>query len=162
MRIRAERAGEAQAIHDLTAAAFGQEAEAQLVDMLRTDGDAELSLVAEEAGQVVGHVLLSPMAAPKKVLGLGPISVLPDRQRQGIGGALIAAAAERAQAAGWSAIFLLGDPNYYARHGFSVDLAAGFDNPYAGPYFMARELVPGALSRTFAVDYAPAFARMED
>jgi putative acetyltransferase len=83
------------------------------------------------------------MRAPFRALGLAPVSVLPDRQRSGIGSALI-----------------LGSPAFYRRFGFDPDLARGFQSPYAGPYLMALPL-RGALPATSgAVAYAPAFAAL--
>ncbi len=119
-----------------------------------------LSLVADIDGQIVGHVLFSIMAAPVRTLGLAPVSVAPENQRQGIGAALIRDGLSRAKAQGWQASFVLGNPDYYARFGYSVDLATRFTNQFAGPYFMALELVPSALATPFAVSYAPAFSKL--
>jgi putative acetyltransferase len=146
------------AIRTLLLAAFPTAVEADLVDRLRADGDAEISLVAVEGGAVVGHVLLSPMIAPMKALGLGPVAVAPDRQRQGIGSHLVREGIERARAAGWEAVFVLGEPAYYNRFGFDTDAAAGFASAYAGPYFMALWLGGGPNpTRAGRVDYARAF-----
>lgn len=101
---------------------------------LRDDGDAILSLVAVQDAAIVGHVMLSPMSAPFRALGLAPLSVLPRWQRQGVGTALLQAAIGKARDGGWSAVFVLGDPAYYRRFGFRADLAAGFTSPYAGPH----------------------------
>ncbi|WP_114287100.1 GNAT family N-acetyltransferase [Candidatus Halocynthiibacter alkanivorans] len=160
MKIRAERAGDQQAVHRLTEDAFGQPDEARLIGMLRADGDVALSLVAEEGGVLLGHVLFSPMAAPVRVLGLAPLSVAPHCQKQGIGALLVRKGLELARDTGWQAVFVLGDPGYYARFGFTSKAAEGFENPFAGPHFMALELHQGALSTPFAVGYAPAFARL--
>lgn len=158
MQIRPERDGDQEAIRFLVAAAFGQEDEARLVDQLRADGDAAISLVAERDGEIVGHVLFSPMGAPFRALGLAPVAVAPDFQKQGIGAALIEQGLNLARNAGWEAVFVLGDPNYYTRFGFSVAAAEGFANPYSGPYFMALELKSGALKPPADVSYAPAFS----
>jgi putative acetyltransferase len=160
MKIRAERAGDQQAVHRLTEDAFGQPDEARLIGMLRADGDVALSLVAEEGGVLLGHVLFSPMTALVPVLGLAPLSVAPHCRKQGIAEALVRKGLEMAQQSGWQAVFVLGDPGYYTRFGFTTEAAEGFANPYAGPHFMALELNPGALSTSFAVGYAPAFARL--
>ncbi len=66
----------------------------------------------------------------------------------------------RAAAAGWQAVFVLGDPAYYGRFGFSVDAARGFDSPYAGGHFMVLTLERGAVPMTGQVRHAPAFARL--
>lgn len=157
MQIRDEEAQDSAAITALVEAAFGQPDEARLVERLRDDGDAAISLVAEEAGAIVGHILLSPMAAPFPALGLAPLAVLPGHERKGIGSALIKAAIARAGERNYDAVFVLGDPAYYGRFGFRADLAADFSSPYAGPYFMVmplRETLPATRGR---VDYARAF-----
>ncbi len=138
--------------------AFGRADEARLVERLRNDGDAAISLVATSGDAVVGHVLLSPMSAPFRALGLAPLSVLPQWQRRGIGSALVKSAVQRARAQEYRAIFVLGDPDYYGRFGFRTDLAVGFSSPYAGPHFMVLPL-GGALPVVRGrVQYAAAFA----
>lgn len=159
--IRPESQGDGDAIHALTAAAFGKDDEARLVDMLRASGDSVISLVAADGGNIVGHVLFSKMQTPARTLGLGPVSVAPGRQKQGIGSALIRAGLEQAKAEGWQAVFVLGNPVYYTRFGFRVEAAAKFSTPYPKQYFMAQELVPGALaSMSGAADYAAAFGQL--
>lgn len=121
--IRAERVGDGDAIHNVEVAAFGRDDEARIADDLR-GSDAfipELSLVAEDAGEVVGHVIVSrghvaPSGEP--ILLLGPIGVLPERQGEGIGSALVEAALEGARRLGAPCVALLGSPAYYARFGF--------------------------------------------
>lgn len=143
-------------------AAFGQPAEADLVDALRRDGDVEISLVAVEGEAVVGQVLLSKMTAPVRALGLAPVSVLPSHQGKGVGVRLIQESLTLAKNKGWEAVFLLGDPAYYSRFGFRTDIAEAFTSPYAGPYFMALELVEGVLAgKDGDVGYAGAFAALE-
>src|SRR5215471_8317481 len=111
--VRDERVDDWKAVYQVVSSAFGQWAEAELVEELRRAGDSVASLVADEDGQIVGHVLLSKMDAPFRALALGPVSVIPTRQRSGIGSALIKRAVNRARSEGWAAIFVLGDPNYY-------------------------------------------------
>ncbi|MDQ8700349.1 N-acetyltransferase [Hyphomicrobium sp. LHD-15] len=162
MLIRPETPDLVGAIRALHLAAFPTSAEADLVDRLRRDGDATLSLVALDAGTIAGHLMLSPMHAPMKALGLGPLAVRADRRRQGIGGQLIRNGLAEAKAAGWEAIFVLGEPAFYGRFGFDVGRAVGFETPYAGPYFMILALDGSELSaRSGRVDYAPAFADLE-
>ncbi|MBS7541954.1 GNAT family N-acetyltransferase [Ancylobacter oerskovii] len=160
MIVRDERPDEAAAIHALLRDAFDGPDEADLVNRLRDAGDATFSLVAEEDGEIVGHVLLSPIAAAFPALALAPLAVGPDYRAHGIGGALVRAAIGRAEAMGWRAVFVLGDPGYYGRFGFSVATAAGFASPYAGPHFMALAL-GGALPATAGtLRHAPAFAAL--
>ena len=178
---RPDAPGEAAAIRTLTAAAFsaapfssppvdGTEdpGEAALVGWLRQDAGyiPELALVAEEDGAVVGHVIttrgwLDPDgAAPLPALGLGPISVRPDRQGLGIGAALLDATAAAAEARGERFIALLGDPGYYGRHGWAPASRHGIaaPDPAWGDYFQVRLLSEHDGARgTFR--YAAPFAR---
>ena len=150
------------AVHKLHQDAFPTLAEANLVERLRADGDAVISLVAVRAGDIVGHAMLSRMQAPFKALGLAPVAVAAPHRRKGIGFRLIATALERAAREGWEAVFVLGDPEYYQRFGFAAATAARFDSPYARPAFMALALTPAGLPiRSGRVDYAPAFADLE-
>jgi putative acetyltransferase len=160
MEIRDEQSEDRAAIRAVVTAAFGRETEADLVDWLREDGDGVISLVAVERGAIAGHVLFSPMNAPFPALGLGPVAVLPERQRNGVGGALIKAGLTRARENGWLGVFVLGAPDYYRRFGFETGLASGFSSPYAGPYFMALALGEALPAPCGEVGYAPAFARL--
>jgi putative acetyltransferase len=162
MNIRAERPSDHAAISALTEAAFKQADEARLVEALRASGDSMISLVAEADGEIIGHVLFSKLVSPARCLGLGPVSVTPARQREGIGAALIKHGLEVAARDGWQAVFLLGDPAYYTRFGFRVEDAAKFSSPYPKEYLMARALVPGALTKlNGALIYAPPFSTFE-
>ncbi|TCL71239.1 N-acetyltransferase [Rhizobium sp. BK251] len=157
MQIRDEQPRDHAAIAELVERAFGQPVEARLVEKLRDDGDAAISLVAEEGDAIVGHILLSPMAAPFPALGLAPLAVLPGHERKGIGSALVKAAIARAGERNYGAVFVLGDPGYYERFGFRAALAADFSSPYAGPYFMVMPLRESLPATTGRVDYARAF-----
>ena len=161
MEVREEVATDHDAVRSIVEAAFGQRNEAALVDALRREGDAAISLVAIESGAVIGHIMLSRMTAPLRALGLAPVSVSPRHQRRGGGSRLIQESLRLATAEGWEAVFLLGDPGYYSRFGFRADLAAAFASPYAGPHFMALELVESALAgKGGDVAYAHAFAAL--
>tara|TARA_R110002095_G_scaffold31764_2_gene30425 strand:+ start:4736 stop:5224 length:489 start_codon:yes stop_codon:yes gene_type:complete len=140
LTLREERPEDTRKIRALVTAAFGQPEEADLVDALRTANDLTLSLVAEEDGKIIGHIALSRLKSPANSVALAPVSVAPDRQGGGIGGALIREAIARANATGETLLFVLGDPAYYSRFGFSTATAAPFDCVYAGEYFMALEL----------------------
>jgi len=104
-------------------AAFGRQAEADLVDELRAKGGHLVSLVAEDGGEIVGHVLLTPVAVEGseeifECAALGPVAVAPARQGEGIGTALIEAALTQVVALTYDVVFVLGDPSYYERFGF--------------------------------------------
>jgi putative acetyltransferase len=158
-QIRPEDPSDRAAIRRLHLVSFPTAAEANLVDGLRDDGDAVLSLVARERIAVVGHVLFSRMTAPFRALGLAPVAVLPACRRHGMAAALIEAGLSRAATLGWQAVFVLGDPAYYGRFGFDAAAASGFDNPYAGPHFMVKPLAP-LPAASGPVAYAPAFDRL--
>jgi putative acetyltransferase len=157
MNIREENSEDRNAVYQVVASAFGQLAEAKLVGELREAGDSVVSLVAEEDGQIVGHVLLSKMDAPFPALALAPVSVIPTRQRSGIGSALIRSAVNRARSEGWAAVFVLGDPKYYERFGFDREAAAGFTSVYAGDHFMVLTLSSPLPATTGELHHAPAF-----
>lgn len=149
--IREETAVDRAAIAALNDAAFAGGEESALVERLRDQGLATLSLVAVEPEGLVGHLLLSPLEVEMegrrvRALALAPMAVAPGRQRQGIGSALVGEALRLARARGWEAVVVLGHPDYYPRFGFSAALAARLQGPFAGPAFMALELVPAALA----------------
>jgi putative acetyltransferase len=157
--VRAVHAADHAAIHKVVTAAFGQPDEADLVDALRADGDALVELVAEEAGEIVGHILFSPMTAEPaaSIAALAPLAVTPDRQKDGVGSALTYAGLEACRAARVEAVIVLGHPEYYPRFGFSALRALSVTAPFSGPAFMALELEPGVLETPRTVRYAPAF-----
>lgn len=159
MILRPERECDLSGIRQVHIQSFPSAAEADLVERLRTDGDAILSLVAEETGQVAGHVLFSRMMSPLRALGLAPVAVLPVFRRRGIAASLIEMGLREAAAQDWKLVFVLGAPAYYGRFGFSAARAAGFSSPYAGPHFMAHSL--GAAEAGGPAEYAPAFAGLE-
>ena len=159
MLIRPAEDDDHAAIHAVVAAAFGQPDEAELVDALRADGDVLVELVAEEDGVLVGHVLLSPLATDtgQRFAALAPLSVIPGRQKDGLGTALMQVAHELCRAAGVEAVIVLGHPDYYPRAGYSAAAATRVTAPFSGPSFMALALTPGALDQPVTVTYAKAF-----
>jgi putative acetyltransferase len=126
--IRNEQPGDIDAIGRITEAAFAGQAysshtEQFIVNALRRAGQLTLSLVATRGDELLGHVAVSPVRLSNGAVGwhgLGPISVRPDQQGQGIGSALMEAAIARLQAMGSAGCVLLGEPAYYARFGFRV------------------------------------------
>lgn len=129
MIIRAEQPGDEAAIGAVTAAAFApmpysDQTEPQIIERLRAAGVLALSLVAEDDGVIIGHIAFSPVALEGGEggwYGLGPVSVLPERQGAGVGGALVREGLERLRALGAAGCVLLGDPAYYGRFGFRND-----------------------------------------
>ena len=162
IRIRPEVETDHPAIYDLTRRAFAPMRfaagdEQALISILRDLGALSLSLVAEHQGEVVGHVALSPVTHESGVagwFGLGPISVEPALQRQGVGGALIAEARRWLSDQAARGCILTGDPNYYPRHGF---LPAPEHAPEAEPpeYFMVLSLAGAHPAGRFR--FHPAF-----
>ena len=158
MIIRDETPKDVVAIRRVVAAAFKQAEEADLVDALRESGDTVITLVAEEGNEIIGHILFSKLQAPDQSVALAPVSVMPNRQNEGIGSRLIREGLARAEFEGWQAVFLVGEPEFYRRFGFDVGLAKKFETDYPKPYFMTRELKEGSLSeRSGAVIYAAPF-----
>ncbi len=151
MLIRDEIEGDWGAVYAINVAAFESSAEAGLVDSLREQAQPYVSLVAEEDGVVIGHIMFSPVSlsghADLQVIGLAPMSVTPERQREGIGSALVRAGLERCKEMGFVAAVVLGHPDYYPRFGFQPSSRFGIDSEYDVPeeVFMAMELQPGAL-----------------
>ena len=162
--IRPAEPADAAGIRAVHEAAFPTALEADLVEALVRDGDAIVSLVDARQGEIVGHVLLSRMTVSgdgqdMRALGLAPVGVRPGFQGGGIGSGLIEAALAIARSTGEALVFVLGEPDYYARFGFSAATAAPFASPYAGPYFMALALRPGlAPPAAGTAAYAPAFS----
>ena len=161
--IRDETSDDLDAIRDVNRLAFGQEDEARLVDALRDGGYVRVSLVAEEAGRVVGHILFSdlPIETPGGIvpaLSLAPMAVIPSHQRRGIGSMLVREGLRACAEAGHRIVVVLGHPEFYPRFGFSAKMAERLRSPYSGPAFMALELVPGALEGVEGeVRYPPPF-----
>ncbi len=162
MKIRPEQPGDETAIHALTHAAFADaphssQTEAFIVDALRTHGALAISLVAEDEDALVGHVALSPVQLSDGTegwYGLGPISVLPSRQGQGVGSALMRAALKALEKEGAAGCVLLGEPGYYGRFGFRADARLRLAGVPA-EYFQALQLL--GPSPDADVQYHPAF-----
>ena len=169
--IRSEKPEDVIAIYEVNLLAFGRENEARLVDELRTSSGfiPELSLVACEDGEIVGHILFSPITVEKdnrsfSALSLAPMAVRPNFQRQGIGSELVREGLRRARSLGHRVVVVVGHPEYYPRFGFSSARAKGLEAPFPVPdeAFMVLELSDGALNGVAgAVKYPSAFDTVE-
>lgn len=170
MELRSEFASDRPAILDLTGRAFAAEdgpnppvEVALLAELFECDGYLPgLSIVAIDSGVIAGHSITTRgFIGDQPALGLGPISVLPDRQRQGIGAALLEETRLRAESMGEPVIVLLGHTSYYPRFGYRPASELGIQAPERqwGDYFMALPLggreVPAGTFR-----YAEPFARL--
>lgn len=162
MILRPERESDIDAIRALTEAAFKTAPHADgtehvIIDRLRAADALTVSLVADIDGSIVGHVAFSPVSLSDGSMdwyGLGPISVDPARQGEGIGGALIREGLERLKALGAAGCVLLGDPAYYRRFGFETDPKLTLDG-VPPEYFMRVAFSP--VYGGGAVSYHPAF-----
>ncbi|WP_119943295.1 N-acetyltransferase [Neorhizobium sp. NCHU2750] len=163
MTIRPEHPGDEDAIHHLTQAAFAPMAyssktEGAIIRALRQGGDLTLSLVAEEDGEIVGHVAFSPVTIDGHYddwFGLGPISVRADRQKRGIGRAMIREGIHRLKVLGAKGCALIGDPAIYRSSGFDSDGAltyAGVPDAYVQRLALSGHPPQGRLA------FSPAFA----
>ena len=132
--IRDEETKDIEQVQQIVRAAFHTDVESRLVDALRTNGKAIISLVAVEEERVLGHILFSPVSTspPNEARGLGlaPVVVQPDVQLQGVGSALIREGLHRCRELGYDYCVVLGDPNYYGRFGFEKASQFGLRNEY--------------------------------
>lgn len=122
--IRKERAEDIPHIRDINLQAFGQPAEARAVDKLRRNCSPFLSLVAEDNGRLIGHILFTPAVIDNDArcvagMGLAPMAVLPQRQRQGIGSELVTAGLKLLRQRACPFVIVLGHPQFYPRFGFT-------------------------------------------
>ena len=128
--------------------AFGQDSEARLVDALRANGAARLSLVASLDGSIVGHIMFSP-ARTGSVTGaaLGPMAVAPDLQRRGIGSRLVEDGIATLKQDDCPFIVVVGHPGFYPRFGFTPADTIGLTCEWNVPrdVFMALVLDPAAM-----------------
>jgi putative acetyltransferase len=151
MIIRAEELKDQFAVFAVNQSAFETSAEANLVDILRKEAHPIISLVAEDNGAIIGHIMFSPVSlsghSDLKIMGLGPMAVIPERQGEGTGSALVKAGLEMCKDLGVGAVIVLGHPGYYPRFGFVPSVNFGIRSDFDVPpeVFMLIELQPGYL-----------------
>ena len=166
--VRVADADDHLGILDVERAAFGGEVEADLVQRLVADSRAfvpELSLVAEDEGVIVGHVLFTRATCGtgtgSSAVLLAPLAVRPEHQGAGVGTRLVREGLARAAESGIGLALVLGDPAYYSRFGFEPALPHGILSPYPvepAEAWMALELIPGTLAESVgAARFAQAF-----
>jgi putative acetyltransferase len=147
VKIRAETGADRTAIRELNEQAFGDRVVPDLVDAIRVSDRfvPELSLVADDGGELIGHVLLSYVdlePGTRQILQLGPLAVRPAYQRRGVGSALVHEALRLAEERGEPMVMIEGDPGYYGRFGFRLSQELGIEPPpkVKAQYFMVRTL----------------------
>lgn len=151
MSIREEEPKDYLAVYLVNVSAFETHAEADLVDILRREAHPILSLVAEENRVIIGHIMFSPVSlsghSDLKIMGLGPMAVIPERQGNGIGSTLVKFGLDKCKDLGFGAVIVLGHPGYYPRFGFVTSVNYGIRSEYDVPpeVFMIVELLPGYL-----------------
>jgi putative acetyltransferase len=164
--IRPEQPDDFPAVRRVHEAAFPTATEANLVDRLRSNGKAAVSLVAHDENEIVGHILFSPVTfdPPASVMafGLAPMAVLPGHEKHGVGRRLVQNGLAESHARGACMVVVLGDPPYYGRFGFERASRHGLRNEFGvEEEFMVFMLdarahpTPGTL-----VKYSPEFARL--
>ena len=165
--VRSERPTDIIIVREVHRVAFPSQAEARLVDRLRGNGKAVVSLVAEVDGRVVGHILFSPVSVEgypeiTNGLGLAPVSVLPELQRRGIGSRLVQDGLAVSLRTDYQFVVVLGEPSFYGRFGFRDAGVRGLRNEYgAEDAFMVLEVRPGSLPENGGlVKYSAEFAEL--
>lgn len=156
----------AGAIGALLVDAFGGPVEKELVAELRLSGDLLLERIAVELDEVVGHVaccrLQGSWGDGIAIAALAPLAVRADRRQRGIGAALVGAALGELRAGGCDIVLVLGDPDFYARFGFSPAADFGLRTPYDGLYQHALALsARGRAVRGLRVSYPGAFVAVD-
>jgi putative acetyltransferase len=150
-------------IRAINEAAFGGSEEADLVEKLRSEKHALLSLVAEIDAGIVGHIMFSRMSISTSTglvsaVALAPLAVHPDHQHRRIGSRLVQYGLELLRDRGEKIVIVVGHPGYYPKFGFSTDKARLIESPFPSEAFMAAELSVGALDGIQGnVVYPPAF-----
>ena len=151
--IRPEEARDIEGIYALTVMAFEGKAysdggEADVIDRLRDAGALTLSLVGEEAGEIVAHIGFSPVTGAADWYALGPVSVTPPLQRKGVGRTLIEEGLDRIRRLGAAGVVLEGSPEYYRRFGFAPSAALtykGKPSPYLQTLVFRGEPMEGEI-----------------
>ncbi len=159
MVIRQTTESDFEEVFSLIQSAFGNKKESDLVRRLISDNDVLINLVAESSSVILGNIVVSTInMEPDLGLfcgGIAPLSVLPDQQSSGIGSKLMKAVIKESKKMEIDALFLLGDPDYYNRFGFTV---SKIKNDYSVEHFQELELNKGCLVKVKStVKYARAF-----
>lgn len=165
MIIRQENPEDKEKIRIINTKAFETDTEANLVDTLRNSGIPLISLVADEKGELIGHILFSPvtLAGAPPIAGLAPMAVLPRCQNKGVGTGLVEEGLKYCRKAGYKAVVVLGHPEYYPKFGFVPAINYGIKSEWEVPaeVFMVKELEEFALKGiSGTVKYHRAFSEV--
>ncbi|MDX2006301.1 MAG: N-acetyltransferase [Meiothermus sp.] len=170
MQIRPEQPSEYAAVEQIHVLAFGGPREAGVVAAVRRSPfyAPELSLVALEQGQPVGHVLFSYVGLEdergvvREVAVLAPLAVRPGFQSKGAGGQLVQEGLRRLEALGVALVLVRGHAHYYPRFGFVPSVELGIRPPFAVPQaeYMAKPLLAYTPAHRGTVRYPAAFAEV--
>ena len=160
-KIRSEEIQDIEQVRAILRAAFPSIAESKLVDALRANGKAIISLVALQGNEILGHIMFSPVSTTPpsdlKGIGLAPVAVRPDVQMQGIGSQLIHEGLRLCKEKGFDFCVVLGDPNYYGRFGFQKASSFAIQNEYGvDEEFMVTHFSKCDIAGV--IHYAPEFA----
>ena len=161
IKIRNEETKDIEQVREILRTAFPSDAESKLVDALRANGKAIISLVAVKGEDVLSHILFSPVTTTPpsegKGIGLAPVAVRPDVQSQGIGTHLIREGLRLSRKLGYDYCVVLGGPAYYKRFGFEKASLFGIRNEYgANDEFMVIRFSDRGVAGT--VQYAFEFS----
>ena len=165
IEIRSEEPEDIEAIRDVNRRAFGQDQEGNIVDALRANGGALYSLVATKQGQIIGHIMYSPLRIGSvDGAALGPMAVVPEEQGHGIGTKLVEVGNDHLARNGCPCIVVLGHPKFYPRFGFRPASAYGITCEWEVPddVFMVLALDDTQMARAVgAAVYRPEFSTVE-
>ena len=152
MIIRVEKPEDQIGVRHINTQAFDTDVETNLIDALRKSGIPLISLVAEEDGELVGHILFSPVTLEGhncsiSLAGLASMAVAPAFQKRQIGSMLVEEGLRHCKNACYEAVCVLGHPDYYPRFGFVPSVNYGIKSEFDVPVevFMVKELREGAL-----------------
>ncbi len=166
--LRDEQPSDRKQIWNVNIAAFESDGEAKLVDSLRESGIDSISMVYEEKGEIVGHILFSPVElagddSNLKIMGLAPMAVVPEFQKRGFGSELVRTGIARCLAKKYDAVVVLGYPEYYPRFGFIPSVKYKIKSEYDVPdnVFMVLELKKGSLKgKSGVIKFHEAFGNL--
>lgn len=154
MIIREELPSDIEQVWQVNTDAFETDTEARLVNALRSSGCEYISLVAEIDGEVIGHIMFTPVRLTGnentlKIMGLAPMAVSNKYQNKGVGSELVKAGLTRCRDLGYDAVVVLGHPGYYPKFGFKPSVHYNIKSEYDVPddTFMILELTPGSLDQ---------------